>query len=194
MNTDRVIVVGASIGGVLAFRQLLSPLPTDFAAPILIVQHIDGHQSVLPDLLGRMTRLPIAFAQHGQRIQAGRIYVAPPDRHLTLDQDELVLTQAAKEHHTRPAIDPLFRSAAASRGPDVIGIVLSGGLSDGAQGLLAIKRAGGTAVVQHPADAEAEGMPLSALNAVTVDHCLPADEIGACLQALVAGRECRRRP
>jgi len=183
---NRLLVIGASLGGVAALPALLSGLPRDLPCPVLVVMHIDAHRSELPALLNARCAMPATHARDGDVLQPGHIYVAPPDQHMMVDGPVVVLTRAAKEHHTRPAIDPLFRSAALSRGANVIGVVLTGMLSDGSAGLRAIKDAGGAALVQHPDDALEPAMPRAALRAVDVDHCLPLDELSAKLKELVA--------
>lgn len=182
---SRLVVIGASLGGVAALPALLSGLPKDFPCPVLVVMHIDAHRSELPALLNARCAMPAAHARDGDMLQPGQIYIAPPDQHMMVDGPVIVLTRAAKEHHTRPAIDPLFCSAALSRGANVIGVVLTGMLSDGSAGLRAIG-AGGAALVQHPDDALEPAMPRAALRAVDVDHCLPLNELGAKLKELVA--------
>ena len=184
----QLVVIGASAGGVRALSLLVQRLPPDFPAPILIVLHIGAHRSLLAEILGRAGPLPAEQASHGQTIEAGRIYIAAPDRHLLVAGDTLHLSVAAKQHHTRPAIDPLFLSAALARGAHAIGVILTGRLDDGTLGLQAIKACGGTAVVQHPADAEAPDMPTSALRHVEVDHCVTLDEMPVVLASLASRR------
>jgi len=182
----QLVVIGASAGGVSALSALVARLPSDFAAPLLIVLHIGAHRSILAEILDRSGALPVEEARQGQRIEAGRIYVAAPDRHLLVIDRTLHLSLAAKEHHTRPAIDPLFVSAALARDTHAIGVVLTGRLDDGTAGLQAIKICGGTAVIQDPADAEAPDMPASALRHVEVDHCVPLADMAELLTSLAA--------
>jgi two-component system chemotaxis response regulator CheB len=158
------------------------------------VQHIGSHPSILPSLLMREGPLPASHAADGERIEAGRIYVAPPDRHMLVDGDVIRLSRGPKEHHARPAIDPLFRSAAVSRGAQVIGVVLTGLLDDGTAGLQSIKSRGGTAVIQDPADAERPSMPASALRYVDVDHSVPLAAMGALLRSLAQKKTTRAAP
>lgn len=167
-----IIVVGASAGGVQALTTLVQGLPRDFPAALVIVLHVGPHRSILPAILARAGPLPAAHARHEERVEPARIYVAPPDHHLLLVDERLYLNRGAKEHHSRPAIDPLFRSAALTYGPGAIGVVLTGNLDDGTAGLQAIKACGGTAIVQDPGDAEAPDMPASARKFVDVDHCV----------------------
>ncbi len=183
---NKVVVVGASAGGVSALQTLAAGLPDDFPAPMLIVLHIGAHHSVLPELLSRAGPLPAAHARQGEPLEPGRLYIAPPDHHLLLLERSVQLTRGPKQHHARPAIDPLFRSAALSWGRDVIGVILTGMLDDGTTGLQAIKQAGGLAVVQDPDDAVAPSMPESALRHVEVDHCLPLERLPGLLVSLAA--------
>lgn len=173
MNDQRVITIGASSGGVAALQRLVQGLPADLAAPVVVVQHIGMHPSRLPVLLERAGRLKASHAADGDTLRPGHLHVAPPDHHVLIDGPLLRVTNGPKEHFTRPAIDPLFRSAALSHGPNVIGVVLTGALDDGTAGLQAIKDGGGVAIVQDPADAEEPSMPESALRHVPIDHCLP---------------------
>ena len=182
----RVIVIGASLGGVAALLQIASALPPDLAAPVLIVLHVGEQRSILPTLLARQTLMGVAHAVDGETIRAGRLYIAPPDQHMLLVGDRILLTRGPKEHHTRPAIDPLFRSAALARGAQTIGVVLTGNLDDGTSGLQAIKARGGIAVVQDPDDAVAPSMPTSAMRYVEVDHCVALPLIPLLLGSLAA--------
>ena len=180
-----LVVVGASAGGVAALLKLSSALPAPFPAPILVVLHIGANTSVLPMLLSAHGNNRAVHAQDGQALEKGTIYVAPPDHHMLVHDGRIRLNRGPKEHHTRPAIDPLFRSAALAHGPHVVGVVLTGRLDDGTAGLKAIKQCGGVTVVQDPAEAEHPGMPRSALQTVAVDHCLPLEGIAAHLHRLV---------
>jgi two-component system chemotaxis response regulator CheB len=155
---------------------------------VLVVLHVGAHPSALPEVLSYCGRLPVAHAHDGQGLEPGRIYVAPPDHHMLVVDNSLRLNRGPKEHHARPAIDPLFLSAALARGPQVIGVVLTGMLDDGTFGLQAIKRCGGTAVVQDPADAAEPSMPLSALRHVEVDHCVALDELARLLADLASAQ------
>ena len=176
-----LIVVGASAGGVSALLALCAQLPADLPAAVLIVLHIGTHTSVLPALLTSRGNDRAVHAEHGQRIEPGTLYLAPPDHHMLVEDGRIRLTRGPKEHHTRPAIDPLFRTAALDYGPRTIGVVLTGRLDDGTAGLQAIKDRGGLAVVQDPADAEHPSMPRSALQSVRVDGCVPLAELGQTL-------------
>lgn len=185
MANDRIVVVGASAGGVRALQTLASALPVEFPAPILVVQHIGSHPSILPQLLMRSGPLPAAHARDGERIARGRIHIAPPDHHMLVDGDFIRLSHGPKEQYTRPAIDPLFRSTAVSWAERTVGVLLTGLLDDGTQGLKDIKESGGVAVVQDPEDAEVPSMPLSALKYVDVDYRAPVASIGPLLASLV---------
>ena len=174
-----IVVIGASRGGVEALKGIVAALPPSLQSALLIVLHISPtHASLLPDVLSRAGPLPAEHGRDGTRIERGRIYVAPPDHHMTVGPIGFIrLDQGPKEHHTRPAADPLFRSAASVYGPRVIGIILTGGGSDGTQGLIAIEQAGGLAIVQDPGDARDPSMPMSALLDDNPDLCLPLSEI-----------------
>lgn len=182
-----LVVIGASAGGVAALITLVSMLPKDFPWAILIVLHIGQHRSLLPQLLSERGLLPAAHARHEERIVAGRIYVAPPDRHLIVEDGHIALSKGPKEHFARPAIDPLFLSTTLAYGALAIGVILSGTLEDGTAGLQAIKECGGMAVVQDPEDAQESEMPRSALKYVDVDHCVP---IASMAQVLVKLTHC----
>lgn len=180
-----IIVIGTSAGGVEALQRLVRDLPADLPAAVLIVLHRPAHhESLLPDILRRAGRLPAANARDGEAIRRGQIYVAPPDLHLLIENGVVRLVRGPKENHSRPAIDPLFRSAAQEFGPRVVGVILSGTLYDGTAGLFAVKRRSGVAVVQDPEEAAFPGMPESAISNVTVDHILPLSEIAPTLARL----------
>jgi two-component system chemotaxis response regulator CheB len=184
-HTDRqdIFVIAASAGGVTALQTLCKGLPGDLDASIFIVQHISpASRSMLPDILGRATPLSVTSPREGEEIRTGRIYVAPPDHHMLVKRGHVLIRKGPKENRTRPAADPLFRSAAVAYGPRVVGMVLTGTLDDGTAGLLAVKRCGGVAVVQNPDDAAWPDMPRHAMRKVTVDFCLPL----AALSNLVA--------
>ena len=164
-------------------------LPEDLVAPIVVVLHIPAAgTSVLPAILNRASPLPALPIVDGEALVPGRIYVGPPDYHVIVDRGELSLTHGPRENGYRPAVDVLFRTAAISYGPGVIGVVLSGTLDDGAAGLGVIKQRGGTAIVQHPDDAAYSGMPQAAMDRVEVDHVCPVREIAPLIARLAAGR------
>ncbi|SDN27695.1 two-component system, chemotaxis family, response regulator CheB [Janthinobacterium sp. OK676] len=188
---ETLIVMGASVGGVSALSTIFAALPADLPAAILAVMHVGARNSVLPEILSKTSALPVRFAEEREPVRAGRILLAPPDRHMLVanlaGQAMVELTRGPKENHTRPAIDPLFRSAAAAFGPKVVGVILSGYLDDGTAGLQAIKACGGRALVQEPQDAVAPSMPQSAIDHAEVDWRLPSAEIGPALLALASG-------
>ena len=184
-----IVVIGASAGGVDAIRVLTAALPAGFAAAVFVVLHVGAHKSELPWLLNQMGPLRASHPEDGDPIRAGQIYVAPPDHHLLVESGHMRLTRGPRENWARPAVDPLFRSAARAYGPGVIGVVLTGGLNDGTAGLFEVKQRGGMTVVQDPDDAADSGMPRSALRHVAVDHCLPLQDIAALLATLVGKRQ-----
>lgn len=174
----RIFVVGASLSGIDALSRLVEQLPADFPAPVFITQHVASHSpGMLPQILSKAGRLPAVHPRNAELIEPGRIYVAPPDRHMLVQRGYVRLSHGPHENLARPAIDPLFRSAAASYGPAVVGVVLTGQLDDGTAGLLAIKDRGGITVVQEPSEATAASMPRSALAHVSVDHCCTLAEM-----------------
>ena len=178
MPTHDIIVIGASAGGVEALIELVQDLPSDLPASILVVLHFPPHSvSLLPQILSRNGGLVALHPRSGQRLENGRIYVAPPDRHMLLRDGRIVLNYGPRENGFRPAVDPLFRSAARSYGPRTVGVILSGTLGDGTAGLRAIKAAGGTAIVQDPKEAIFDIMPLNAISNVPVDDILPLSGI-----------------
>jgi two-component system chemotaxis response regulator CheB len=177
--------MGASAGGVTALKALVDRLPDDLPAAICVVLHVPaGHPSRLPEILNRARTLPAAHAADGERIRAGRIYVAPPDNQLLVSDGFLRVVRGPRENRQRPAIDPLFRSAAQSYGPRAIGVILTGALDDGTIGLKEIKKLGGIAIVQDPNEAETDSMPRSAMEHVNVDFCLPLASIATKLVEL----------
>ena len=184
MELNRLIVIGASAGGVTALLQLAAELPHGLQAAVLIVLHVGSHQSELPKLMSSRAVLPVAHAQDGEQIEPGTVRVAPPDHHLLVAGGRLLLSRGPKENFARPAIDPLFRSAALAYGPSTVGVVLTGMLDDGTAGLQVVKECGGIAVVQDPQDALEPSMPASALRYVAVDHCLPLAAIAGLLTSL----------
>jgi len=187
MSKYKIVVIGASHGAVAALERIVSALPSDLRAAVFVVLHIgSSSRSSLPEILSRAGPLPVAWACQTEPIMPGRIYVAPPDRNMLLAQGYVRTVHGPKENHPRPAVDPLFRSAALSYGADVIGVVLTGNLDNGTAGLLAVKDCGGITVVQDPNDALAPSMPLNALRHVAIDHCLPLDEIGPFLMTATA--------
>jgi two-component system, chemotaxis family, protein-glutamate methylesterase/glutaminase len=191
----RVIVVGTSAGGVRALKILLGELPAGLDAPILVVIHIaPSSPGYLPEMLSRAGRLPCAHPCQGERLQKGHVYIAPPDWHMLVGRRGIIhLTRGPKENQARPAVDPLFRSAALAYGHNVIGVILTGNLDDGTSGLLAIKQMGGTSVIQSPSDAEAPSMPQNAAEHVEIDHQVPLLEMARLLVRLTQERPMAER-
>jgi two-component system, chemotaxis family, protein-glutamate methylesterase/glutaminase len=172
-----IIVIGASSGGVEVLSNLASRLPASLPAALFVVLHVrPDAPSLLPAILNRAGALPAAHAVDGEPIRTGRIYVAPPGMQTYLRGHRLSVERGPRENLHRPAIDPLFRTAAHYYGPRVIGVIVSGALDDGTAGLQSIKEAGGLALVQDPSDALCGSMPAHALDRVAVDYCVPAVE------------------
>jgi two-component system chemotaxis response regulator CheB len=186
LATRDIIVVGASAGGVEALSQLVRGLPPGLPASVFVVCHFPAAvRSNLPDILSRQGPLLAVHARDGETPYPGHIYVAPPDRHLTLENGTICVQRGPRENYFRPAIDPLFRSAARVYGPRVIAIVLSGVLLDGIAGLLAVRAGGGLVVLQDPTDAILSSLPQSALDIVGADHVAPARELAPLLVHLL---------
>jgi two-component system chemotaxis response regulator CheB len=181
-----LVVIGASAGGVEALQAMVKNLPAEFPAAVLVVLHVaSAATSVLPQILSRKGPLPATFASDGDELRPGQIYVAPSDHHMLVDDGRIRLTRGPRENGHRPAIDPLFRSAARSADGRCIGVILSGLLDDGAEGLRFIKASGGGAVVQDPDDAHYPSMPEAALGLTAVDRVVPADQMAEALCALI---------
>jgi two-component system chemotaxis response regulator CheB len=175
-----VVVIGASAGGLQALTTIVERLPPTLRACVVVVVHSSSNgEGVLPQILGRVGALPVAFAESGDPITPGRIYVARPDCHVLIVGQRLLLSHGPRENGFRPAIDPLFRTAARQLGSWAIGVILSGALSDGTYGLSTIKQHGGATIVQDPDDALIPTMPQSAIRSVPVDSVLRADAIAA---------------
>jgi two-component system, chemotaxis family, protein-glutamate methylesterase/glutaminase len=177
INAERVsrdiIAIGASAGGVEALVHLLGRLSRTLPASIGVVLHRSPHHETrLSQVLGRRSALPVLEPRHGQPLEPGTVYVAPRDQHMLFGDHCVSLTRGPKEHHTRPAIDPMFRSAADTYGPRVAGVLLSGMGADGASGLIAIKQRGGLSLVQSPRQA---AFP------VMIQHALAEDDVDAVL-------------
>jgi two-component system, chemotaxis family, protein-glutamate methylesterase/glutaminase len=182
-----LVAIGASAGGVEALRALVAGLPPDYPGAILVVLHVPRDApSALSSILSRSGSLPAATAEDGEPLRHGRIYVAPNDRHVLVLDGHVRLTRGPAENGHRPAIDPLFRSAARTFGRRAIGVVLSGSRDDGAAGLASIVARGGTAVVQEPADALYPWMPQAALARVPTEHTAPATKLGPMIAQLTA--------
>jgi two-component system chemotaxis response regulator CheB len=175
-----VVVIGGSAGAVDALQMLVGDLPADLPAAVAVVVHgraTRGHN--LPRLLAGRSGLPVTSAHDGEPLERRHVYVAPPGRHLLIQGDMLRLSYAAEENRTRPAIDPLFRTAAEAYGSRVIGVILSGNLDDGSAGLLAVRQAGGITLVQDPAEARFPEMPASAIEFALPDAVLPVAQLAA---------------
>jgi two-component system, chemotaxis family, protein-glutamate methylesterase/glutaminase len=186
MNNRDIIVIGGSSGATAPLKTILGALPEGLPAAVFVVLHIPARGiGILTTVAQANSRLRVRPAEDGMAIEPGHIYLGVPDRHLLLADGHIRLGRGPRENMARPAIDPLFRSAATAYGPRVVGLLLSGFLNDGAAGLSAIKRCGGLALVQDPADAIANEMPLAALRAVTADLVAPHDRIGDVLSDLV---------
>ena len=181
-----ITVIGASAGGIGVLRQLLAELPADYPAAVFVVVHLAPETpSVLPQLLGRHSAMPVSEARTG-RIRPGTVMIAAPDQHLVLDIGGVHLAHGPRENRHRPSIDVLFRSAATAFGPRVTGVVLSGMLDDGAAGLWAVKRQRGATVVQDLDDAEYPDMPRHALERTKADHVVAARDLAATLLRVAA--------
>lgn len=185
-----IVALAASAGGLKALTDVLATLPVDFPAPIVVVQHLDPrHRSLMAEILGKRTVIPVKEAREGDCIAPGQVYVAPPNRHLLVNADgSLSLTQTELVHFVRPSADLLFESTAAAYRDRAIAVVLSGSGKDGAMGVRAIKKMGGTVIVQDEKSSEFFGMPEAALQTGAVDFVLPLHEIGPALQTLVKGK------
>lgn len=184
MGIQRLIVIGSSAGGVEALLTLVSALPRHFATPICIAQHTSLLlPSRLPAILTRLERLPASHPFDGTRLLGGAIFLAPPAHNLSVSSEHVVVTRALQQQSC-PSVNLLFESAASSYGPGVIGVILTGLLSDGMVGLQAVKHAGGTTIIQDPLEAAYPSMPQSAQDHCAIDYCLPLAQIAPLLQAL----------
>lgn len=193
----KVIVIGTSAGGLNALKKLVSQLHIDFPLPILVVQHIspDATGNVLLNALNNCSNLTCVHAKRGEKLKPGHLYLAPSDHHLMIDADlKILVTKGAQENRSRPAIDPLFRSAAVALGNGVIGILLTGYLDDGTAGMKVIKRCGGISIVQDPDDAEYPFMPMNAIAQVKIDYCVPIAKMGELLYKLIPQKLSSRKP
>lgn len=185
MEDQRVIVIGCSAGGIEALQSLVSELPADLSAAVFVVMHMAAYgPKMLASIIQRAGKLPTRYATNNEPFHPGHIYIAQPDHHILVENRHIRIVYGPKENYHRPAVDPLFRSAARSYGPRVIGVVMSGMLDDGTAGLLDIKRHGGVTAVQDPDEAMYPEMPQNALANVQVDYCLPAREIARLLARL----------
>jgi two-component system chemotaxis response regulator CheB len=185
-----IVALAASAGGLKALSELLAGLPANFPAALVVVQHLDPrHRSLMAEILGRRTALKVRQAADDEHLQPGSVFIAPPDRHLLVNPDgQLSLTRTELVHFSRPSADLLFESVAASYRERAIAVVLSGSGSDGAMGAKAIKKMGGTLIVQDPATAEFSGMPGAARQTGLADFVLPLEEISGALRTLLGER------
>lgn len=193
MDQRDIVVIASSRGGLPVLRALVAGLPAGLPVPLCIVQHIGRRRTMLPELLTRWGTLNASEAVHGELPRAGRIYIAPPDRHLVLRDGRFRLLDTAAENFARPAADPLFRSVAREYGPGVVGVVVSGDLDDGSAGLAAIRARGGYGIVQDPDECEAPSMPRSALAAAGADAIARSDELPRVIHAAVHGARVARK-
>jgi two-component system chemotaxis response regulator CheB len=184
-----IVAIAASAGGLTALTRVLSALPESFGATIVAVQHLDPrHRSLMAEIIGRRSRLPVREAVAGAHVRAGQVYLAPPDHHMLINVDGSVsLTHTELVNFVRPSADLLFESVAASYGKHAIAVVLTGTGHDGSIGVTAIKLRGGTVIAQDEASSDFFGMPSAAIRTGVVDFILPVDEIAAALQSLVGG-------
>ena len=189
-----VIVIGTSAGGLAALDALIGQLRADLRASIFIVQHMaaDSNGDALLQRLRKHDAFKYKLAEDGETFKRGTIYIAPPDHHMLVKERKLLVTKGARENRSRPAIDPLFRSAAVTHGPKVIGVLLTGMLDDGTAGMIAIKACGGITVVQDPAEAMYPAMPQSAIDNAEVDHCVSLPAMGGLLEQLSREHSGRR--
>ena len=185
MATRDIIVIGASAGGVQALSTVVEGLPRDLPAAVFIVLHISAHiPSLLPDILGRESKLSVAHPVGIERIAHGHVYVAPPDQHLVIEGEYVRLIHGPKENLHRPSIDALFRSVARWAGPRAVGVVLTGARDDGKVGMRALKQRGGITIIQDPQEAPFPSMPMSVMHDIEVDYLLPVGEIAPMLDRL----------
>jgi two-component system chemotaxis response regulator CheB len=184
-----IVAIATSAGGVLALTRVLGALPADFAAIVVCVQHLDPrHRSLMPQVVGRRSRLPVSQATEEVELEPGHVYLAPPDRHMLVHGDGTVsLTHTELVNFVRPSADLLFESVAASFGARAIAVVLTGSGRDGSMGVTAIKQRGGTVIAQDEASSDFFGMPSAAIRTGCVDFILSLEEIPGALATLVAG-------
>jgi two-component system, chemotaxis family, protein-glutamate methylesterase/glutaminase len=183
-----IVAIASSAGGITALGRVLGGLSAQFPVPVVVVQHLDPrHKTIIAEVLGRRAKLPVVLAQDGDRAKAGMIYVAPPNHHLLVEAEGiLVLSSSELVHFLRPSADLLFESVAGAYGPRAIACVLTGTGSDGAMGATAVKSRGGSVIVEDPATAEFKGMPEAVVAAGAADFVLPLDEIATVIQGLIS--------
>jgi two-component system chemotaxis response regulator CheB len=186
-RVDSIVAIGASAGGVQAVGQLLSQLPPDFTCPVLVVLHLAPQfESHAAEVLSRSTSLVVRQARNYEVLRRGVVYIAPPDFHMTVEQGEVRLRHTAAINYLRPSVDSMFQSIATNYGKHAIAVVLTGSGNDGAQGLRAIKAAGGFTIVQDPHSAQFPSMPDAAVATSCADRILPLGDIGPLLTQLSA--------
>jgi two-component system, chemotaxis family, protein-glutamate methylesterase/glutaminase len=185
-NMPKIIVIGTSAGGMQALTKLLAELPKGLPASVFIVQHLspDSSAPFLASRLNKFTDLTCKVAEHEQAFEPGTVYLSPPDNHLLLNRSKMLVVRGPRENHFRPAIDVLFRSAAAHHGANTIGVVLTGFMSDGVIGMECIKRSGGQTIVQHPDDAEFSVLPENVIRQIDTDYIVPVSEMSKLLEEL----------
>jgi two-component system chemotaxis response regulator CheB len=183
---NRIVVIGASAGGVRALQRLMAQFQADWPVVVFVTLHTGRHRSLMPDILNWSSPLCARFAEHQKSYDRG-IYIAPPDRHLIIGRSTTFLSAGPKENHARPAIDPMFRSGAQTHGPNVIGVLLTGHLYDGVNGLYDIAKCGGTTIVQDPSDAEIPDIPQNALARLKPHYVLPLNAIPNVIAKLIQG-------
>ncbi|PRY85428.1 chemotaxis protein CheB [Mongoliibacter ruber] len=195
-SPNQAVVIGTSAGGLRALKELIIQIPKDFPLPVLVVRHIspDATGNILLDALNKLDTINCMHAINGEGLKPGNLYFAPSDHHLLIGKGhKMLVTKGAHENRSRPAIDPLFRSAAVEFGSGAIGVLLTGYLDDGTSGMKAIKKCGGVCIVQDPNEAEYPDMPRNALNNVRVDYCLPIADMGTLLTKLVSRKLPKRK-
>jgi two-component system, chemotaxis family, protein-glutamate methylesterase/glutaminase len=187
-----IIVIGASAGGIQALQRLFTALSSDLPAAVGVVLHRSERPDELASVLARRSSLPIIEPGESQPLRQGTIYLAPADHHMVFHARDVEVLRGPKEHHTRPAIDPLFRSAAVAYGARVVGTLLSGCGEDGVSGMMAIEKRGGLCLAQDPREAEMPSIPLNALRYDDVSAIFIIDDLAAALEALARGRTISR--
>lgn len=185
---EYIITIGASAGGLNAMSELVSQLPEGINAAVFIVLHLSkvGLGDFLVNRLQKYTTYTCAVATDKETVQTDHIYIVPPDQHLLVKDDRIIIGQGPAENRWRPSIDVLFRSAAVCYGNRVTGIILTGYLNDGTSGMSAIRSCGGTCIVQYPNQAEYPDMPLSVLESMEVDYCVPLNKMGEAIKEIIA--------
>ncbi len=190
MGRYRIVAIGSSAGGIRALEKILSGLPADLPVPVLIVQHLDPrHKSLMAEIMQRSSKMKVKEADDGEPINQSAVYIAPPNKHMLVTDGHISLTSTAFVHFTRPSIDLLFESVAATYGDESIGVILSGTGRDGAMGIKAIKEKGGTTIAQDQATSEHFGMPDAAISTGMVDFIFPVYDIARAIVELVTSKE-----